>query len=98
MIGMPCYRRSVSSSRAKLPHGSLVHYNVKLFELRGSKRDNGTLREDAPGGRVAVERRRERERERERIEGEPKVIGGRDAFTSHRVTECNELLFAEQCR
>lgn len=29
--------------------------------------------------------------------GSPEVIEG-DAFTSHRVTECNELLFAEQCR
>ncbi|CAL1680119.1 unnamed protein product [Lasius platythorax] len=27
----------------------------------------------------------------------PEVIEG-DAFTSRRVIECNELLFAEQCR
>jgi hypothetical protein len=72
MIGMPRYRQSVSSSRAKLPHGSLVHYSVKLFELRDSKRDNGTLREDAPeagGSTGETQRERERERERERKRG-----------------------------
>jgi len=48
------------------------------------------------GWRVGLDKDTQRERERE-LRG-PKVIGGRDAFTSHRVTECNELLFAEQCR